>query len=60
MRYEIKNNDTKQVISKHDNEQDAIKKAEAMDDVHVIAHETSGTYESTQQVWPTLGECYTN
>ena len=60
MKYEVKNNNTKEVVSEHTTEQEAVSAARKLDNATVVAHEASGTYESRQQVWPVRGECYSN
>jgi hypothetical protein len=59
MKYEVKNQ-MGEIVSTHKTEEAAVKKAKKMDGAVVIAHEISGTYESRMQVWPTVGECYSN
>lgn len=58
MKYEVKQRG--EVVSTHETETEAADVARQLDDAVVIAHEISGTYESRQQVWPTVGNCYTN
>ncbi len=60
MKYEVKNNITKEVASEHTTEQEAISAAQQLDNVTVVAHEVSGSYESHQAVWPVRGERYSN
>lgn len=60
MKYEVKCNSTKEIISEHATEQEAITAAQQLDNVTVVAHEVSGSYESHQAVWPVRGECYSN
>ncbi len=60
MRYEVKCVVTGEVIESHENESDAIATAETLENVRVVAHEVSGTYESRSQVWPERGPTYSN
>lgn len=58
MKYEVKSQG--QIVSTHKTEEAAVKKAKTIENAVVVAHEVSGTYESRMQVWPTVGECYSN
>lgn len=48
-------------VSNHRSEAAAIKSAQASDgETSVVMRVESGTYQSTTQVWPTIGTTYSN
>lgn len=61
MKYEVRDAQSDTITSTHRTERMAVSVAKSYGDpdrYSVIAHETSGSYESRQQVWPRVGHCY--